>query len=505
MGENFIRFKKQAFIIRLVKSLLLGLACGTLLAGGFLFLSKFEVWAVKPIWALAVGVAAFLSAGAGGYFLLRAPDRELARRLDEEFALQEKVQTMLAYQKEEGTIYTLQREDANEALGALSQKRLPFKRLWIYILCACLGLGCLISSFLLSPVEEPPPEIPEEEFALTEIQEAAMNELIVYVENSQMQSPYKENVALALDGLLTELKEATTVPQKDEALEKAIEEIYKQTDDSSYAVELMNAFWAYDSSSMKRFAETLNYYEWTQTETWENFSADLTDFRATFIHADTVTENPDKDKMATETSALLASVQSGVELSLARVSAPAEDTLCAQLTRFIKANETYDNGSHLYGFLTLAEKAETLGYETTQKELDATFATLGAEVFRGLEIHRANTGTGEYAMTKLKELFACTLPKFERPNFYESSDDDTGGDESEGGGGAGIGDGAVYGSDDLVLDPMTNTYVEYGTILDKYYALMFAKTEDGDYTEQEKEALEKYFAILYGGFDEEGE
>ena len=68
-----------------------------------------------------------------------------------------------------------------------------------------------------------------------------------------------------------------------------------------------------------------------------------------------------------------------------------------------------------------------------------------------------------------------------------------------------IGSGAVYGSDDLLLDPITNTYVEYGTILDKYYALMFGKVEEGNYTEQEKEAMEKYFAILYGGFDEEGE
>ena len=57
----------------------------------------------------------------------------------------------------------------------------------------------------------------------------------------------------------------------------------------------------------------------------------------------------------------------------------------------------------------------------------------------------------------------------------------------------------------MVLDPMTNKYVEYGTILERYYKLMFGKVEDGDYTEQEKEAMEKYFAILYGGFEEKGE
>ena len=506
MGENFIKFKKQVFAIRLIKSVLLGLACGTLLAGIFLLLSKFGIWEVKPVVSLVVGVAVFLLAGAGGYFLLRVSDKEIARRLDEEFALHEKVQTMLAYEKEKGTIYDLQREDANQSIAAIAGKRLPFKRLWIYVVCICIGLGSLISAFVFSPKEESPPVIPDKEFTITEIQVAAMEELIVYVENSQMQSPYKDNVATSLGDLLAELKLAKTETQKNDALAKAVEDIYGQTDDSSMAVELMNALWGCETDSLKRLAEMLNYYVWTQTDGWKDFSVQMTEFRTSFVHADSVTENHDKEKMATETGVLLLRVQSKVEQSLSRAGATDTDALYIQLTRLAETNEMYDNGTHLYGFSTLSTLAETLGYETMQKELDATFATLGAGIFRALEQHRENTDTGEYAMTRLKELFGCTLPKFERPNFYVVSDEETPDNgDGEGGGGAGIGDGAVYGSDDLVLDPLTNTYVEYGTILDKYYALMFGKTQEGDYTEQEKDAMEKYFAILYGGFDEEGE
>jgi len=32
---------------------------------------------------------------------------------------------------------------------------------------------------------------------------------------------------------------------------------------------------------------------------------------------------------------------------------------------------------------------------------------------------------------------------------------------------------------------------------------MLAKQQDGNYTDAEKEAMEKYFAILYDGFDDE--
>ena len=508
MNENFIKYKKQAFVIRFVKSLLLGLAIGGLLAGTLLLLTKLEILSMKAMMPWVLGGAAFVVGGVGGYFLLRVSDRKLARHLDADFALQEKVQTMLAFQKEEGTFHDLQREDANEALGELTKnkKRLKWKRLWIYLVCACLGAGMMLAAFLVQPPEaQPEPEIPEEEFAITDIQVVALQELILYVGNSEMENPYKDNVVDALEVMLAELQEATTVSQKDAALKKAVDEINKQTDDSSEAVELMNALWTYEARSAKQFAKALNYYDWSKENEWEDFSEKWTDFRTSFVHSDSLTDEPDEYKMATETGELLTRLTENLAQSITRVGGGVGDTLCEQLKRFAEVQENNQNGTHLYGLAVLGEYAEIIGYTNVQKELDATFTALAPEVFRGLKIHRTNTDTGEYAMTKIKELFGYVLPKFERPNFYEATEDAPGDGEEEGSGGAGIGDGAVYGSDDLVLDPMTNTYVEYGTILDKYYKLMFGKVEDGSYTEQEKEAMEKYFAILYGGFDEEGE
>ncbi len=508
MDQNFVKFKKRALTICWIKTALIGFGCGMLLAGVFLLLTKFEVIAMQPIFSWLIGLGAMLLSGGVTFLLSYKTDRALARFLDEEFALSERTQTMLAYGDKTGTLYDLQRGDANASLAAVPVEKFKFKHLWVYIVCACIGLGSLVSGLVIVPKEEaPPPPPPPEAFAITDIQIAAMEELIVYVENSQMQSPYKESVTLALRDLLDGLKLATTVDEKDELLATAMEEVYDQTDDSSMAVELINALWSTETEGMRRLAETLNYYDWTKGDEWTDFTEELADFRTAFVHADSVTENPDAALMATDTAALLLSTESNVTLSLRRVGIAETDGLYVQLTRFATANESYDNGTHLYGFSTLSAQTEALGYERVQRELDATFSLLGAEIFRTLEQHAVNTSTGEYAMTRLDELFDCGLPKFERPNFYVSSTGDDLPDDEEGGGGmGGIGSGAVYGSDDLVLDPITNTYVEYGTILDKYYALMFGKVEEGDYTEQEKEAMEKYFAILYGGFDkEEGE
>ena len=490
-----------------IKTVLIGLGFGLLLTGVFLLLTKFEIILMQPNISYLIGLGGMLLSGGLTFLLSYKTDRALARFLDEEFALNERTQTMLAYGDETGTLYDLQRGDANASLAAVPLEKFKFKHLWVYIVCACIGLGSLIWGLIfLPPEEEVPPPPPPEAFASTDIQVAAMEELIVYVENSQMQSPYKENVTIMLRDLLDGLKLATTVVEKDELLEKALDDIYDETDDSSTAVELVNALWSAETETTKRLAKTLNYYDWTKGSELEDFTAELTDFRTAFVHKDSVTENPDAALMATDTVALLLSAQAQITLSLTRASVPNEDGLFVQLTRLATMDESYDNGTHLYGFSTLAEKTEAIGYKDAQKELDATFSVLSANIFHALEQHAANTSTGEYAMTRLGELFDYKTPKFERPNFYIASDGEDVPEGEEGGGTlGGIGSGAVYGSDDLVLDPITNTYVEYGTILDKYYALMFGKVEEGNYTEQEKEAMEKYFAILYGGFDEEGE
>ena len=496
MGENFSKLKSRALKIRLLKSVLAGVAVGLLCAGILLLLSKFEMLAFTPILALAIGAAVILLMGTAVYFLLYTSDKTLAKRLDRQYRLNEKVQTMLAYKDKEGIMYELQREDADASLAAVPKKSISFKRLWIYILCFMIGAAVFTASFVLSPEETPPPVVPDEPFAITELQIAALEELIKHVETSEMASPYRENVAQSLYDLLDELKLATTESEKDASLSKAMDAIYEQTGLSSSALELMNALWSYDADSTKQLAKALNYYEWPTANAWEKFSGDITDVRTELALVNSVTE----------TQVLFIKVSSNITEALTKSKIEPTDPLCTVLTRLATANETKEDGTRVYGLSTLSALSETLGATDTQRELDATFTALNSELFGALSQHAENTGTGEYAMTRLSELFGCQLPKFERPQFYESSSGDSSGSSGsdEGGGGA-IGGGAVYGSDDMVFDPYTNQYVEYGTILDKYYALMFGKLQDSDYTDEEKAAMEKYFDILYGGFDQEDE
>lgn len=505
MSENFKKFKRRAALICLLKSLFGGLSLGLALTGALRLLYNYEIISLAPLHAALIGTACGLLLAAVLLLLLWRGDMKLARQLDDRFSLDEKVQTMLAYKEQSGAILDLQREDADAALASIKAKKFKAKRLWVYVITLILGAAVLFGSFVMYP--EPEPYVPpvEEPFALTEIQIAALEELIAYVEASNMESPYREGVALAVTDLLSELRLVTTERERDDALTRAIDAILEYTDDSSVAVELMDTMWrGAPTESTRRLAKLLNYYDWPIADESDAFAEAVSDFRTSLMHADSISESPDFDKMTTETADLLRSVASNITLALTSAGVPTDSELYTVLTRIATSDEVDANGVRIYGLAKIASLASELGYTNMQAELDSSLKLLKDEVFSVLEQQSANTGTGEYAVQRICTLFDFELPRFERPDFYDVAVDDGVLDDNGdgGGGGAGIGGETVYGSDDLVLDPLTNTYVKYGTILDKYYALMFSKTEDGDYTDAEKEAMEKYFAILYGGFDE---
>ena len=109
-------------------------------------------------------------------------------------------------------------------------------------------------------------------------------------------------------------------------------------------------------------------------------------------------------------------------------------------------------------------------------------------------------------MTRLASLFKVPLPEFERPEFVKtgesveiggssSGEDNNENKPSDGG----VGEGATFGSDDLVLDPLTGKLGPLGDLIHKYYAIMNEKLDGDLYTEEQKAIIKKYFDMLYYG------
>jgi hypothetical protein len=288
------------------------------------------------------------------------------------------------------------------------------------------------------------------------------------------------------------------------SLQKAMEEILIQTDNSSDALELMNTLWKTNAPTARLIAKMLNYYDWSKTNEWENYTEQVTNFREGFVHPNATDKNADELVIIEDTKNTLLITSTAILNALTSAQMSNEDGLYIVLTRLALASELNEDGTRIFGMQPLSEFLMQHGYTKAQREIDATITALNGEIYKALTQNKVNTDTGENAIKTIASIFDMMAPEFERPEFYDSSSDSS--TDGEGGGAdGGIGGGPTYGSDDKVYDPFTNKYVEYGVILDKYYSIMFNKLQDGNYTDEEKKALEEYFKILYGGFEEKEE
>ena len=507
MGDNYLNLRRNILIKIIAKTILLGLSLGLLVASAIALVQRLIYDKIEfPVCIIA---GAIVLALAGGIFILVnfPTEKKLARLLDERLALKEKVQTMFAYKEKSGPIYELQREDTNKSLIGAKIKEFGVISIIAFTLCILIGVGMMVTAIMLPEKVVPPPPPPATvPFEITEIQIAAIEELIAYVNASEMDEPFKANTVSALTTMLDELKTATSITERDVVLDKAIDTIYSEADKSSSAIEIIGELWKMDDASVKLLAKAINYYDWPKLDEYDKFIAKITEVRASFNYIPKDGKELDEQKQLEEAKKLFAQASEKIITALSASKISQEDELYKVLQRLATAKEVDEEfGTRLYGLQTLSELIDQLGYKDTQRELDTTFTILNNEIYNVLSQHQENTSTGEYAITKICALFSYPLPKLERPQLIDSSADDSDpGDGSDGGSGA-IGEGTEYGSDDLVYDPFTGEYVEYGVILDKYYALMFGKLEGEGYTDEEKAALEKYFDILYGGFDEKNE
>ncbi|MBQ8229443.1 MAG: hypothetical protein IJZ32_01960 [Clostridia bacterium] len=499
MTENFSKFKRKHQIVRILKSLMAGVALGAFFGGIFLIASKSNFVGFCPIFALLIGAGVFLLSGTAVYFILHISDKKLAQDLDERFALQEKVQTMIAYRNDSGDLLDLQRLDTEETLADIPARKFKPKYLWAYFLALCIGFTSLAFGFAAKDKRKPVEKV--EPFEISAMQIAGLEELIKYVDHSEMEEVYRVEISSDLTDLLGNLKAAKTEPQMQAALTESMAYIQATTYESSSMTEILNAFWNTQEPYAQGFAKTLDTSSWKEPN-WGDFTEKLTEFCNSFHYQATEeNETPTDAEKLNDLQSKLEYFTMKADMAFLASGMAETDPLYSVLYRFI--NEDQESAISLSA---IAQSDTLTTYEQAISELENTFIGAAEDMYAVTAQQKINTNVGEYTMEKLATLFLVPVPPFEHPDFSKTNDnsgsssDNNDGDQPSDGG---VGEGAVYGSKDLVLDPDTGEYVEYGTLLDKYYAIMYEKLENGNYTEKQKEIIKNYFALLYSGMDNE--
>lgn len=506
MNSNFLKFKRRARSIQILKASLAGLASGLFFGGGFLLLSRLALIETEPIIALPIGIGALAIAFAVTFLALLRSDLSLAKRLDRDFSLNERVQTMVESKDGDSAMLRIQREDADKSLAKIKIKSFKARRLWIYIIALILG-ACLTATAFIVPNRRDEMGEKDVPFALSDMQRAGLLELIAKVKASDMQEQYRTAIAGELEELILELDEVEWRSEMQALLTESMAYILDITYDSSSTSEILDTIWKSGNFHLKHLAFALNPNDWENENPWGVFLEKLADYEATICSDTESAEDAalSPEEKVTKLKSVLDTSAIGITRSLGSSKIAGDDALRVAIQKLA----TYD-GTDSNSYTVLKDIIPTLTYDEAKEEVGKSIDAFAGEIFSALETNKKNADMGEYTITKLSTLFLVPTPEFERPDFvkYQQTigDENGNGDnkENEGGSeGGGVGEGSIFGSTDLVLDYLTGEYVEYGTLLDRYYAVVFEKLQNGSYSDEQKEMIENYFALLYGGIKKE--
>lgn len=498
MSENFLKFKKRFLAFRIIKSAMIGASAGLVFGGALLMLIRLAVLGFAPPTSLFVGLGVALIVGGVVFLLGGRSDKSFAKELDSLFGLDARAQTMIEYIGEQSEMIALQRQDADRALSEIPVKNYKFRRLPVYILALTLSASVLVGGFVVPDMRNytPPEEIIP--FELTEIQEAGILELVRYVEDSDMEEEFGTPIVSELHALLEKLRETDTQNDMIIALTESMAAITSITYESSTATEMLNALWDTDDVYFKHLAKVLDTSAWSSPD-WGDFAEKLTGYSATLMGDDDESENAVRGKERLKSA--LESMTRKLDTVLLSSGVPEDDEMYLAV-KLLFSDETA-------GLDLILENIDSLSDDEARVELQKSFEAMSENIYEAISLNKVNATVGEYAMTRLSSLFGVPSPEFERPDFYKNNESVGGGQGSADGdqenqnSPGGVGPGATYGSDDIVLDPLTGQPVKYGDLIDKYNAIMYERLENGSYTEEQKTAIRKYFELLYSGLEKE--
>ena len=464
MFNSFNRFKSRVRLQAIFASILLGIGSAVAALAVSLLILKLSGREAQTLHYVVFGAMALLLSSIL-YFIFMPSDVRLAKRLDSVYALDEKVSTMIELREDGGDFAALQREDANERLGNQPIKLIKSKQLIAGLLVFFISLGCLAGAWMI-PISADSGEIPIDEFDKEWII-AAIGELIDMVKNAYISDNLREGALDELNGLLDFVKESNYLS---EMKAKAISTVLAINSDLNVAnsAEALSVVFAQSGNpAIVNLASALGGLSGSGTkEALEELGDSLA-----------VANASDVNFAADEINSYLA--LSGVR---------SDDTVYNVFKGLVSVLK--DGTGDVYD----------------------EFSSAGKKISSEIVVQNVNRSTMNIVINKLCSLFGITEDDLTTvdpdtnidirdPSDDDDTVDDTEGKEPEnniGAGGLGTGD-VIYGSDDLVFDPNTNTYRPYGEILSEYFAKANEQITDGKVSDEISDAAEEYFGILFGG------
>ena len=464
MGNNFkkikVKFIVESLLIALFISILLGLLISSILVLTYKQLGlEYDI-----LLFVLCSVGVFLVSFIVSFIILKPNDIKVAKRIDKQMNLKEKISTMLEYEDKEGYIITKQREDAADKLNNLSVKKIKMHfNKYLLILPLIVLPFCLTSILVDSKFEETKPPIEEPISGDPYIIEQIKDLIREVNEDVNLMYPVKEAYVLHLEGLI----EAIDVADISRA--KEVEAVNLTITNISLSSSILNSI--------------------------DDISLALSNSNLAEAHVlGTALASYDSEKI----NSALEDIRSYLNSPSARQRQLNYEELINDGFQLVD-NERLDADDELYVEFTnlknnLAEAimATTTYYSDLENVINNAKKTFEEAVIRQVEtLYMAN-----YLEERLIAIFE--LPNNDEPinppvpnppsGDEEPTDPDTGG-------GGGHGD-TIYAGDDIFYDP-DEGLVPYYEVIAKYSAYIEGLVQDGVISEELANYYIEYFNNLY--------
>ena len=500
MGDRFLQIKKKHVAWAIGKSAVCGISLGLTVTGILLLALKLSGVALAAYAYVLIGVGVALGGGAALFMLLFNPsDKQVAKRTDDEYGLNERVQTSLEYSDKSGTIVELQRADAEQRINNLAAAKFSFAKIWKFCLVAAVALAIGIAGILV-PAKASGKGYADSDSTprqVTELELAGVRELIANIEASSLSEELKTSVGGVLDKLLTELDDVDTEGKLFRAVNAAIDgsgSILSST--LSYidiGAALTQAEQTYLGQAVTNGGNVYRFHMLTVYDEVRTFYAARYDSTNVKVGKSVTSLRNDLTVLISGgLASKLGETVSGIRQALAATSY--NDGLYTLLSSF--AGELASIQSNVEGG-TDDTQAQSKISDTVSKFIVNTTNELSTQAY--------NAAVKVFISNRLKTIFGYApleLPLVD-PDKEDGGNDNPGAGEggnkdpeSQSPGSGGTGE-TEYGSDDMVWVPGRG-YMKYSEVIDEYYNLINQYLHSDDLTEEQKNMISVYYDILFG-------
>lgn len=251
MSDNFKKFKNKLMIEHLLKAILFGTAGGLTASSISLITSGAVSASLHPMIHIGIGLAGFAATTLSYFFAKKPKDKNIARRLDKDLELHEKVSTMVEFQDQSSLLIDKQRSDAKEKLENKKNAKLPF-RLAVFNIPALVISAALFTGSLFTPqiknvidqITENRPGPSDEDF-----DHAHEN-----ADNSGAEDSVKDDIHNVIDGVEEGIQNGK---DPDQAIEDGKNEIDKIVDDANTSDEIGDALSKSEDPLLKELGEAI--------------------------------------------------------------------------------------------------------------------------------------------------------------------------------------------------------------------------------------------------------